>query len=236
MGSIYFMGLFDLFRPDVQKLQNQRDIKGLRAALHHKDSQIRAHAAYALGELREKSASAELQNLLLTDTSDVRRESALALGNIKNAPSIPALIETFKYGYFWDPDYGVTDAHMKPIEINYGLRDTFVSIHQNAEWALLQIGAPAVPSLIQTLLDPSPYARFYACNVLGNLKEKEAINPIKALLDDKYNFVRHCAARSLSIIGDRNVLENLKAVYQKESNTKVRNEIKKAIDSLEKAV
>jgi HEAT repeat protein len=228
------MGLFDLFKPDVGKLQQQRDIQGLMTALEHKDSQIRAHAAYSLGELKALSAVDVLIKHLREDTTDVKRESALALGNIKNQKAIPVLIETFTYGINWDPHYGTTDAYMNPVAVSGGLRDTYVSIHNNAKWALLQIGVPALPALVNTLSDKSPYARLHACNIIGNMKEKTLVGSIAKLLEDPFHFVRHSAAWSLGSIGDTASLNTLKIAYQKESDERVKKEISQAIESIEK--
>jgi len=228
------MGLFDLFKPDVGKLQKQRDIQALITALEHKDSQIRAHAAYSLGELKVLSAVDILIKHLKEDGDDVKRESALALGNIRNPKAIPVLIEVLKYGFFWDPQYGTTDAFMNPVTVSGGLRDTYVSIHNNAKWALLQIGVPALPALVDTLSDRSPYARFHACNVIGNMKEKTPVGLIAELLEDPYHFVRHSAAWSLGSIGDTASLNILKIAYEKENDERVKREIFKSIESLEK--
>ncbi|RLG37149.1 MAG: HEAT repeat domain-containing protein, partial [Candidatus Alkanophagales archaeon] len=46
------MGIFDgLFEPNVKRLQEKKNVKGLIKALRHKDRHVRREAASALGEI-----------------------------------------------------------------------------------------------------------------------------------------------------------------------------------------
>ena len=46
------MGIFDrLFKPNVERLQEKKNVKGLIKALRHKDSDVRRDAAWALGKI-----------------------------------------------------------------------------------------------------------------------------------------------------------------------------------------
>lgn len=192
------MGIFDLFKPNVEKLMEKRNVNGLLKALQHKNSHVRALAAYALGEIRAHEAVEPLIDALLTDNVDVRREAAGALGIIKDARAIDALIENFKYGLFFNPDLQtITDAYGNEEIPNYSIGDSFASVHGNAKWALTEIGEPAVDSLLNTLKDESSFARAAAAHTLGTIKDKRAIEPLRNLLNDPSSFVIEAATWSL---------------------------------------
>lgn len=59
------MGIFDrLFRPDVDKLKEKQDVKGLIRALKHKDWFVREKAADALVDMRDKNVVDPLLGML----------------------------------------------------------------------------------------------------------------------------------------------------------------------------
>jgi HEAT repeat protein len=74
--------MLGLFRPNIEKLKEKRDIEKLVKALHHKDPVIRRKAAEALGTLRDKKAIKPLVEALKDEEWEVRWEAAKALKNI----------------------------------------------------------------------------------------------------------------------------------------------------------
>ncbi len=121
-------------------------IPELVEVLEDKDEVVRREAARALGKL---GASAAVPSLVvaLSDAPDdlVRVSAAEALGRIgrRAIVAIPALIAALKH-----PDDGVCDA---------------------AAVALLQIGLPAAPALIEAVTDDDPRLRVRAAALLTEL-------------------------------------------------------------------
>lgn len=75
--------------------------------------------------------------------------------------------------------------------------------------ALIDIGEPAVSSLIEALKDENPQVRSYAALALGEIRDKKAVEPLMEILDDPSPEVRRNAAYSLGEIGDIKAVEPL---------------------------
>jgi len=88
--------MFDFLKPNIRKLKEKRDIKGLVKALYHKDSSIRIDAANALGEIGDPSAVDGLLGALKDESTDVRRAAVRALVKIADDKSIPAIVAALK--------------------------------------------------------------------------------------------------------------------------------------------
>ena len=69
--------------------------------------------------------------------------------------------------------------------------------------ALRKVGNNATPQLISYLSDPDPVRREFAANQLGELKSKDAVDPLIVALSDDTWRVRHSAANALADIGDQ---------------------------------
>jgi len=78
------VGIFDrLFRPDIGKLKEKKDVDGLIKALRDKDSDIRLEVAYALGEIKDKRAVEPLIQALKDEDNFVREAAVEALEKIE---------------------------------------------------------------------------------------------------------------------------------------------------------
>jgi HEAT repeat protein len=75
----------------------------------------------------------------------------------------------------------------------------------------------SVPLIKRLAVDKDPVFRACAIESLGNLKDKQAIEPLIKSLDDKVPEVRISAARSLGILGDEKAEEALIAKLDKSS-------------------
>lgn len=76
-------------------------------------------------------------------------------------------------------------------------------------WVLERMGLPAVPNLIKALKREDREIRSLAAYVLGNIKEKEAVPPLIGLLKDTDLGVRWEAVRALGKIGDSRAIPAL---------------------------
>jgi len=81
------------------------------------------------------------------------------------------------------------------------LSDPYVIVRKKATRALVNIGFPAVPTLIQSLNEIGQSVRLSACEALGLIGDSEAIEPLKHLLEDQDDLVAAGAAEALARIG-----------------------------------
>lgn len=78
-----------------------------------------------------------------------------------------------------------------------------------AYWVLERMGLPAVPNLIKALKREDREVRSLAAYLLGNIREKEAVPPLISLLKDTDLGVRWEAVRALGKIGDSRAIPAL---------------------------
>ncbi len=89
--------LFKFFKPNIEKLKEKRDVRGLIKALDHKDYMIRKKAIEALGELKANEAIEHLIRVLKMDeNAEVRKEAVRVLGIVGDESVIPPLVEALK--------------------------------------------------------------------------------------------------------------------------------------------
>lgn len=141
-----------------------RAVQALEPVLRHDpDQHVRIDAADALGQLGGPEATALLvEKAASTDESTVRGAALLAIITIRDPSAIPGLINLFRLSR--GQDDGVAQA--------------------GARQALLKIGAPGVPQLLQALKDPSPKVRSAVVEVLGKVGNPEVADQISALQAD----------------------------------------------------
>ena len=90
------MGIFDLFKSNVERLQEKKNVKGLIKALRDKDSDVREEAAEALGEIGDKRAVEPLIQALKDEDLKVRVKAAIALSRIGDERAIKPLNECLR--------------------------------------------------------------------------------------------------------------------------------------------
>jgi len=140
------MGLFDR-KPNIEKMEAKRDVKGLIKAL--KDWRVVDEAAYVLGEIGDKRAVEPLIKALEDEDRNVRWGAAEALGYIGDKRAVEPLIKALE-----DEDWYV---------------------RKRAAYALGDIGDKrAVEPLTEALKDDEEEVREAAeCN-LGKFKAKRS--------------------------------------------------------------
>jgi hypothetical protein len=77
--------------PNIEKLKERRDVKGLIKALRHNDVFLRKDAALALGEIGDTRAVEPLIAALSDNKPDVRSRAAQALGEMADCVGFPKL-------------------------------------------------------------------------------------------------------------------------------------------------
>ena len=81
-------------KPNVGKLEDNKDVEGLIKALQYKkDNSVRRNAAWALERIGDERAVEPLIQALKDDVAFVREEAARALGEIGDARAVEPLIQ-----------------------------------------------------------------------------------------------------------------------------------------------
>lgn len=215
--------------PDVDKLKNRRDIKGLTGALKYRGSAlVRKNAALALYELASAVPDASYQPCvapLIAGMQDADAGAAgacvQALGAIGRPAFLPLLSTLRSHNERAREGAARAMGRMAPNLADPGLlklavdplvalmRDPAVQPRRSAAWALGRFCAylePAqrtllVEALILGLRDPSSEVRETVAAGLGRSGESRAIRPLVAALEDSSAAVRKIASEGLDALG-----------------------------------
>jgi HEAT repeat protein len=153
------------------------EVEQLLSNLHHKDRFVQRRAALALGKRREKSAVADLINVLNDAAAwEFAGDAASALGEIGDLSAVPALIAALDKRFVCG----------RAIEALAKLRD------QRAIEPLINFFAR----------NPDPSV----ATVLGNWGDRRAVDPLINAMDNPDSHVRFYSARALGKLGDRRAL------------------------------
>jgi len=169
-------------RRAVDALGNSQDhagaVRALEAILRHDPNKnVRIDATVALGQLGGVDAIAVLVEMAASiDESLIRTAALEAIETSRDPNSIPGLINLFR--------------------LNRGQDDVVAQI--GASYALLKIGAPCVPQLLEALNDPSAKVRDSVVRVLGDMGNPEVADRIAALKADPDFGVRWEVERALA--------------------------------------
>lgn len=147
--------------------------------LHDPDHHVRIDATVALGRLGGPDATALLvEKAASTDESVVRGAALNAIETSRDPSAIPGLLNVFR--------------------LNRGQDDVVAQI--GASQALLKIGAPGVPQLLQALNDSSAKVREAVVEVLGEMGNPEVADRITGLQADPDPAVRRAVAGALATL------------------------------------
>jgi len=137
------MGISDSPKPNVDKMENEKDVDGLTKALKDERGNIRREAAIALGRIGDTMAVEPLIQALKDEHGYVRREAAYALGIIRDARAVESLIQA--------------------------LKDEDSYVRSDAAEALANMGKPAVEPLTKALKDGDSRVRDAAKEALEKI-------------------------------------------------------------------
>lgn len=188
-------------KPNIDRMEQNRDIEGLISALKFEDCNIRKEAAIALKNMGDGRALFPLINALeYKDWHDfyavmgaVRETAAEALGILRDRRAVEPLIKS--------------------------LNDKEEGVRWKATWALGNIGDKrAVEPLIYLLYDESWAVRRFAASALGKIGDERAVESLIETLSDEEWHVRKYAADALGKIGDGRAVESLIEALNDEDN------------------
>jgi len=249
-------------------LEDGRAVEPIIQALN--DENLRFNAALALARLGDGRAVEPLIEFLKSENLDVRKIAVSALGATKDSRAVEPLIEALK-----DKDRDVQIGAIKSLgEIGDAravkpllqtlkpILQTLTSkedreVNTTAEAALVEIGEPAVKTLIQVMRGAEREARSRTTGILDKLgwkpKDdteqayyliakskwneleqlgKSAIEPLTQALEDKSWMVRISAAEVLSKMGDDRGIELLALALKKCDNRGDRQDAVKALQRI----
>ncbi|MHC4122433.1 MAG: HEAT repeat domain-containing protein [Planctomycetota bacterium] len=172
---------------------------------------VRAAAAYGLGEIIHKDAVMPLIDALNDESIRVIKEAVTALGKIKDKRAIPSLIDLLMEDEERLPKQLVVAAlsNMKDARVEQALIKTSIfdlnkNVREAARAALGDIeDIDRIPSLIDALRDKRRRVRELAATMLGNTEDKRAVMPLMEGLTDGDIHVRDAVVYALIYLGQR---------------------------------
>jgi HEAT repeat protein len=171
-------------KPNIEKMKQKQDVKGLCKALGHKDKEVKEQAVTALVEMRETAVEPVIK---LLDKENLYGSAMEVLGKIGGAAVVPLLAT-----------------------LNNKKANSFVP--ERAVLVLGKIrDTRAVEHLIATLKDTNHLLRRYAAESLGLIGDTRAVEPLIAALSDEsdvflWDWQRYIIV-ALGRIGDKRAVE-----------------------------
>jgi HEAT repeat protein len=163
---------------------------------------VRREAVITLGEMGDDRCVEPLARALRDGDWQVREAVVEALGQV-GSPAVDALLKLVRD---WDVRKAAITALGKIRDervlepLMHQLRSD--EFKEDATKALVELGEPAVPRLVQALKDKEEGTRQQAVLALGQIKDSSAVDPLIEMLADKDWFTRLTAAAALEAIGD----------------------------------
>ncbi len=241
------MNLSDkIFNPDVEYMEEKKDIDGLIKALNHDEYLIRKEAAKSLKIVGDESAVEALIMSLKygelevehTNLNAVREYSAEALGIIGDHRAVNPLIKTMKEDIDDDVRWksawalgkiGDEDAVDSLIE---ALNDDCWTVRENATKALGNIGSlKAVEPLIITLGSDEWRLRKYAAVSIGKIGDKRGVIPLLNTLNDNDDDVSRSAIDALGKMGDI-TFQPLMELFKEDDDWYIRSKAAEALGNI----
>jgi HEAT repeat protein len=202
-----------IFGPNIKKMEQKKDVKGLLEALQHRKYQIRESSAFALDRIGWKAGNdtEKVHYLMAKKAWDDLTEMG--------GPAVNPLIQALEYAM---KDYERRRAFImerQPGNISALKKVSHIEIDELHE-VFVRIGKPAIDPLIQAMKEKFVNERtnpfFEVCKILENIGEP-TVEPLIQLLKDEDWTVQAPAAKVLKRIGDERAIEPLVQVFQDET-------------------
>ena len=226
-----FKIILGLGKPDIKKMEREKDIKGLIKAMgYDNDESIRREAAFVLGKITDsqspiytiKNENTELENTsdkslnnvtveeLINSLNDkdwnIRMNAAKTLVEI-GEPAVSKLVDSLK-DKNWQIRWYVTEilgeiGNVRSIEpLIKHLNDKNIGVQSNSVIALVKIGKPGMDILIGNLNSKEWQIRKHVAEILGEIGDKRGVEPLENLLNDENDDVRSSVKLSLEKINN----------------------------------
>ncbi|MBE9542384.1 MAG: HEAT repeat domain-containing protein [Proteobacteria bacterium] len=202
------MGILDLFKPNVEKMEAEKDIKGLIKSLKYKRKDQFLESAGAHERIEAlvrigKPAVEPLIHALNDENWRIRSRVAEALGGIKDPRALVPLWKAVKNDeYSYEAQHGWLPSDDDYWETFYPVRAAAKNAREKVEMLIERGDAEVVEPLIHALNDEDSYLRLYATEALGKIKDVRAVEALIHALNDEESYVRESAAETLIRIGE----------------------------------
>ena len=188
------------FELEEEKVKDEIDIQ--IDLLQDSDWVVRREAVVTLGEMADERCVEPLARALRDGDWQVREAAVEAVAEV-GPPAVDMLI---RFSRDWESRKYVLRALgkindervLEPL-LSYLKSDEF---KDDATRALVELGNPAVPKLIEALESREDFVKKQAILALGDIRDPRAVDPLIALLQDDDWLVRLTSASSLEKIGD----------------------------------
>jgi len=208
-----------LFKPNVKKLKEKRDVQKLIEALKHKDRHVRAKTAEALGIIRDERAVEIIIQTLSDEDEIVRENAAKALGMIGGIEAIDPLTKLLG-DQFWKVAWAAADALDKlgwvPEDDAWRI---WLLICQRKWQEVASLGEPAIRHLTLALNQFKWITLFMAANIaLAEKSFQAAVDIIRHDFRDGSSFLdfRMGAAEALASM---DAIEAIEQAFSQEMST-----------------
>lgn len=195
-----------------EKVKDEIDIQ--IDLLNESDWVVRREAIITLGEMGDERCVEPLVRCLRDGDWQVREASVEALAMI-GSPAVDMLLRYVR-------DYDARKPVIKTLgKINdERVLDPLLSLmhidefKDDATWALVELGKPAIGRLLELLNDPDETTRKQAILALGEIKDASCVDSLIERLKDTNWFIRLSAASALEKIGDPRGREAVKPLIK----------------------
>jgi HEAT repeat protein len=183
---------------------------------------LRYISAQILGRIGDERARGTVRQLAEDRNEHVRRAALLALGNMADPGIVEYLVVVLREETLPDlraaaaQSLGASDDTLVVPALVHALQDTASSVRKQAVAALHRLWTQQAESAVTRTLteDPEDVVRFVAAQTLGQHRTVAAREPLRAALRDTSVWVRAEAARSLGMLGDAAVIEDLAGLLE----------------------
>ena len=227
-----FKIILGLGKPDIKKMEREKDIKGLiRAMGYDNDESIRKEAAFVLGKITDSQSpiyTIKNENTELKDTSNrslnnftveelinslkdkdwnIRMNAAKTLVETGES-AVEKLIDSLK-DKNWQVRWYITEilgeiGDVRGIKpLIKLLNDENNGVQSNSVIALVKIGKPGVEILIDNLNSKEWQIREHVAEILGEIGDKRGVEPLKNLINDENDDVRSSVKVALEKINNK---------------------------------
>jgi HEAT repeat protein len=212
------MSIFDaLFKPNVEKMEKEKNIIGLIKALKYRNADISVEAAYALGKIGDKSAVESLIEALGRDDNFVRNAAAVALGKIGDYRAVEPLKELLLEKDLWVRQLATEAQNRQQLGWDtymWGAQLAFILMMiKNVVNALRQIGDKGAFAPLIIVLGTCDNS----VRLVRILKKRDVIEKESDLIE-MTNSIRVSIAQCLIDINDSRAIEPLNELLKCEDN------------------
>lgn len=198
--------MFGLFKPNVKKMEKNKDIDSLLLALRNENNDVRREAAEALGRIGDVKAVEPLIKTFVDMNEQVRHSAAEAVGRIGES-AIEPLSRALRDGEMIVRMQAVRAlgkiGSAKAVEL-------LIGAFMTDDWGfqilisdiLTQTGERAVEPLIHALKHEFGSVRKGAAMGLGKIRSAKAVEPLVQALKDYDYGVKQAALSALVEIGE----------------------------------